>query len=257
MTWRRNFVPVTRRSTVRALRTCSPSYSSSTVAAWVSDSISRTPGIRGTSGKCPWKNSSLTVTFLTAEIRRPGSNADTASTSPTGYRWQRRSRTAATSIALAGSGHGYFFGAAGFGAAALAASRRRITSAVRSRPASAHTRPESAWLNSSWSPFSRGHRLDHRTDLALEVELQLVLQVLQLGLGVLRHALDVDLGLVDVLLDLGRGRFAHDGAALLGLQRLDGLVLLGRARRPSSREGPRSWRWRSCPRPTPRRCAGC
>ena len=35
--------------------------------------IISTPGISGAPGKCPWKNSSLTVTFLTATKRTPGS----------------------------------------------------------------------------------------------------------------------------------------------------------------------------------------
>ena len=36
------------------------------VATWASVSIISTPGISGAPGKCPWKKSSLTVTFLTA-----------------------------------------------------------------------------------------------------------------------------------------------------------------------------------------------
>ncbi len=47
--------------------------SSSTVDACASASIISTPGIVGRPGKCPWKNSSLTVTFLAATTRRPGS----------------------------------------------------------------------------------------------------------------------------------------------------------------------------------------
>ena len=46
---------------------------SSSVATCVSDSIISTPGMSGVPGKWPWKNSSLTVTFLTATMRRPGS----------------------------------------------------------------------------------------------------------------------------------------------------------------------------------------
>ena len=59
---------------------------SSMVATWASVSIMSTPGISGSPGKCPWKNSSFTVTFLTATIRRPGSCSVTASTSGDGYR---------------------------------------------------------------------------------------------------------------------------------------------------------------------------
>ena len=54
------------------------------VATCASVSIIRTPGISGAPGKCPWKKSSLTVTFLTATIRRPGSCSVTASTSGDG-----------------------------------------------------------------------------------------------------------------------------------------------------------------------------
>ena len=52
------------------------------------DFITRTAhaGISGEPGKCPWKNSSLTVTFLTATRRRPGSCSVIASTSIDGYR---------------------------------------------------------------------------------------------------------------------------------------------------------------------------
>ena len=59
---------------------------SSTVATCASVSIIRTPGISGSPGKCPWKKSSFTVTFLTATMRRPGSSSVTASTSGDGYR---------------------------------------------------------------------------------------------------------------------------------------------------------------------------
>ena len=48
--------------------------------------------------------------------------------------------------------------------------------------------------------------LDDGRQLALEVELQLLLQVLHLGLGVLLQALDLDLELLDFLLR-GRARF--------------------------------------------------
>ena len=54
------------------------------VATCASVSIMSTPGISGAPGKCPWKNSSLTVTFLTATTRRPGSCSVTASTSGDG-----------------------------------------------------------------------------------------------------------------------------------------------------------------------------
>ena len=43
-------------------------------------------GISGVPGKWPWKNSSLTVTFLTATSRRPASCSTIASTSVEGYR---------------------------------------------------------------------------------------------------------------------------------------------------------------------------
>ena len=62
--------------------TC-PSVSSSD-ATWVSDSIISTPGISGVPGKCPWKNSSLTVTFLIATMRRPGSCSAMSSTRQAG-----------------------------------------------------------------------------------------------------------------------------------------------------------------------------
>ena len=157
VTWRRNFVPVTRRSTVRALRTCSPSYSSSSVAACVSDSIRRTPGIRGTSGKCPWKNVLVDRHVLDRRDPLPRLDDRHRVHEPDGIAVAEAVEDRGDVHRVAGGGHGYFFGAAGagFGAAALAASSRRITSAVRSSPPSAHTRPESAWLKSSWSPFSR------------------------------------------------------------------------------------------------------
>ena len=97
----------------------------------------RTPGIRGTSGKCPWKKSSLTVTFLMAVIRRPGSNADDRVDQPGGKPVAQaiEDRGDVDGMRLSGgTAHGYFFGGAGFGAAALAASKRRMTSAVRSSP---------------------------------------------------------------------------------------------------------------------------
>ena len=51
-----------------------------------SDSSIMTPGSTGAPGKCPWKNSSLTVTFLTATSRRPASCSVIASTSEDGCR---------------------------------------------------------------------------------------------------------------------------------------------------------------------------
>ena len=56
----------------------------SSVATCASVSIMSTPGISGAPGKCPWKKSSLTVTFLTATSRLPGSCSVTASTSGDG-----------------------------------------------------------------------------------------------------------------------------------------------------------------------------
>src|ERR1043166_5772638 len=41
----------------------------------------------GRPGKCPWKNGSLTVTFLIPTIRRPSSSSRIRSTSRNGYRW--------------------------------------------------------------------------------------------------------------------------------------------------------------------------
>ena len=107
---------------------------------------------------------------------------------------------------VAGGGHGYFFGARGLrrGRAGRVEApdhfRRQVEPGVGPHQAGVGLAEEQL------EPLLAGHRLDHRADLPLEVELQLVLQVLELGLRVLRHALDVDLGLVDVLLDLGRGR---------------------------------------------------
>ncbi len=54
------------------------------VATCASVSIMSTPGISGAPGKCPWKNSSETVTFLYATTRRPGSCSATTSTSADG-----------------------------------------------------------------------------------------------------------------------------------------------------------------------------
>jgi hypothetical protein len=54
------------------------------VAAWTNDSIISTAGISGVPGKCPWKNSSLTVTFLIATTRRPASCSRMVSTSSDG-----------------------------------------------------------------------------------------------------------------------------------------------------------------------------
>ena len=56
----------------------------STAATCVSASIISTAGISGDPGKCPWKNSSLTVTFLNATSRSPGSCSVTASISSDG-----------------------------------------------------------------------------------------------------------------------------------------------------------------------------
>ena len=53
--------------------------SSRTVEACASASIISTPGMSGAPGKWPWKNSSLTVTFLAATRRRPGSCCSTTS----------------------------------------------------------------------------------------------------------------------------------------------------------------------------------
>ena len=56
-------------------------WSSRIAATCDSDSSISTAGMSGAPGKCPWKNSSLTVTFLTATSRRPGSCSVMASTS--------------------------------------------------------------------------------------------------------------------------------------------------------------------------------
>ena len=50
-----------------------PSPTSRMAATCAIVSIISTPGISGAPGKCPWKKSSLTLTFLTALTRRPGS----------------------------------------------------------------------------------------------------------------------------------------------------------------------------------------
>ena len=52
----------------------------STAATCVRASIMSTPGMTGIPGKCPWKNSSPTVTFLYATSRFPGSCSMTPST---------------------------------------------------------------------------------------------------------------------------------------------------------------------------------
>src|SRR5262245_46461918 len=80
----RNFALSTPRSVTRPV-------GSSSEATCVSDSIIKTAGISGVPGKCPWKNSSLTVTFLIATIRRPGSCSAMSSTRSEGYREERRS----------------------------------------------------------------------------------------------------------------------------------------------------------------------
>ena len=78
-TCRRNFALSTPRSQTRAVGGASARSSSSTAATCVSASIMRTPGISGEPGKWPWKNSSLTVTFLIATSRLPGSCSATVS----------------------------------------------------------------------------------------------------------------------------------------------------------------------------------
>ena len=90
-------------------------------------------------------------------------------------------------------------GAAGGLAPVVAASNRLITSAVRSSPGSAQTIPASARLRRICSAFSCDDLLDDRGELALEFQLQLLLQLLQLGVGVLLHALDLDVQPVDFL----------------------------------------------------------
>ncbi len=69
-TCRRNFAFSTPRSQARVDDGSQPATSSA--ATCVSDSIMSTPGMSGAPGKCPWKNSSETVTFLTATMLRPG-----------------------------------------------------------------------------------------------------------------------------------------------------------------------------------------
>ena len=80
----RNFALSTPRSHVPDTVEPSGPCISRIVATWASVSIMSTPGISGDPGKCPWKKSSLTVTFLTALMRRPGSCSMTASTSGEG-----------------------------------------------------------------------------------------------------------------------------------------------------------------------------
>ena len=91
-TSRRRRRAAARRTVAAAAVAARRRSSSSSVAACVSASIISTAGISGLSGKCPWKNSSLTVTFLTATSRFPGSCSATASTRSEGKRWASRSR---------------------------------------------------------------------------------------------------------------------------------------------------------------------
>ena len=83
-TCRRNFALSTPRSTARTVGASRSPSNRSSVATWTSDSIIMTPGMVGAPGKCPWKYSSFTVTFLTATSRFPGSCSTTASTSKEG-----------------------------------------------------------------------------------------------------------------------------------------------------------------------------
>ena len=83
-TWRRKRALLTPRSTARRVAVSPSGSSSSTAAAWTKVSIIKTPGITGLPGKWPWKNSSLTVTFLTATRRAPGSCSTTSSSSTEG-----------------------------------------------------------------------------------------------------------------------------------------------------------------------------
>ena len=85
-TLRRNLASLTPRSDTRAVAGAAARSRTSAAATWVSASIISTAGISGEPGKCPWKNSSLTVTFLTATSRLPGSCSVTASISSDGKR---------------------------------------------------------------------------------------------------------------------------------------------------------------------------
>ena len=79
-----------------------------------------------------------------------------------------------------------------------------MTSAVRSRPGSAQTTPESAMSNTMCRPFSVATCFEDRIQLVLELLLQLVLELLHFRLGVLLGELNVALHLLDVLLELRR-----------------------------------------------------
>ena len=59
---------------------------SSAPANWAIDSICRTPGMIGWSGKWPWKKGSLIVTFLIPTARRYPSSSMTLSISRKGNR---------------------------------------------------------------------------------------------------------------------------------------------------------------------------
>ncbi len=90
------------------------------------------------------------------------------------------------------------------GAVLEAASNRRMTSAVRSRPVSAQTAPESVMSITMCRPFSVATCSRTGFSLSWNSCLQLVLELLPFGLGVLLEELNVAIHLLDVLLELRR-----------------------------------------------------
>ncbi len=121
--------------------------------------------------------------------------------------------------------------AGGFAAAALAASKRLMISLVRSRPGLRPHDPGVGLAEEDVQPLLGRDLLDDRRQLALELELQLLLQVLHLGLGVLLQALDFDLEPLGFLLRGRAGFLAEEAAAVeLLLGGLELLVLPGQLR---------------------------
>ncbi len=126
-----------------------------------------------------------------------------------------------------------------------------MTSLEMSSPGSAHTRPESGPLKIRCRPFSWPTCARTGSMRTWNCLLQLVLELLNLGLGVLRKALDVDLEALDLLLEVAlRGQRSSPSLPSRASPAGPGAACSSRSARPPSwSAAPESSSTRSCPRP--------